>query len=315
MLDNIMNCTCNVLDTNRKTIFNAKEAYTIFSYVYRQNECRCIICKLELIYKKHEYCILTSKGEDRRNYDLDHMLSYSGYNNNCLQHNIVPICKLCNNTKGSNYIYIDFVVTYLLMSKQYYKTNIKEKIWSKLETIDFLKKNPFCVAYSEFITNELTPLAKLHQLKLVRKYFYDNNICEPIYDLIFSNNDFYLASNSTNQKYLFFNEDSYVLSIEFIIINIVMRKFNITNQLYIYDALEYLKELKGYIYFSDFFTNEKNLGDITNKILEIKTYFYNINFGWEPIDDVIILGNNNFTFKNNIKEIRPDVLNIIPPTI
>lgn len=244
-----LTCTCN--NNNTRTHFSYEQAEKIFKDVYRFNITRCIICKYYYISLMSEYPMPTKTEEERRNFHLDHMIPYSKCRNNCLQHNIVPICSSCNGTKSDTLDYVPFCIANLISEYEFrfyldcykneedeVKFKLKSKTMTECDIINYLKNNKehIQINYSGFIISELTETAKYHQLRIIRKYFIEKIGYEPCHDIIFYNNSFYLSSYSINQKY--YDNNTKIEQKYFTFMNSLLR---IKNNLY-FKNLEELKE-------------------------------------------------------------------------
>jgi hypothetical protein len=324
-------CTCNEAGETEKKSYTKEETNNIFNNVYKDSEdgeARCLICKTFLISNKLNYPILTTTNNTRKNYALDHMISFSKSNNNCLNHNIVPICPICNGAKGKNRDYIDFLVTFIVMEINYKLTKEPSALSEIHKVNDYLIANPYCVTYSQFLLNELTPLAKKHQLKLVRKYFWDHIKWEPHFDLMYlQNKDFVLSPDSKNQKFLYIHDYNYINPIDFIIVNTIRILKSCTDIIHpndenIINLLQSMKpslepkvkldkteetedSQKIEICYSDFITNNMEPDQIAQQLINVNKYFNKLKqnglLDFEPIIDISysLFISNNMT--NDIK--------------
>lgn len=332
-LINTIKCSCANSGSENKKTFTNIEANLIFSNIYRENDVRCIICKLNLIKQYNDYPLLNKNGTEKRDYELDHMMPYYKYKNNCLQHNIVPICTMCNNSKSYTRTYIEFLIVCLIISKQYYDTKLKQHYFDENNLKIYLKEHPNCVCYSEFITNEMTPIAKMHQLKLVRKYFWDYIGWEPNYDLIYQQDgDFILSPISKNQKFLYYDRNNYVSDDIFILVITIMRKLNIKHKIYPNDKdfIELILKLRNNLWYSDFIIYDMSLVQIVENLKLMIEYFsklkqencidfepiYNISYSHFITNDMNInektekLNNIQYIFTLNNLPIIDNIINI-----
>jgi hypothetical protein len=316
----LIECSCGKKDASTKKHFSDSQAKYIFFNIYKFNDTRCIICKINCIYFTSDYPIITKKGDERKTFQLDHMIPFSKDGNNCLRDNIIPICPMCNSTKSDLLDYVPFSIAYLIAESEYnycleyyqskttnmdenmaelLKSSCKKSLQTESEIINYLKTNKEYLAmnYSNFIIYELTEIAKIHQLRLLRKYFVENIGVEPNYDLVYSNGNFYLSSYSTNQRYLYRNSN--IEQKYFTVINTLLRLNNNPNiQMHhdeLYEELFRIAQNNIILYLTDFLAGsycyDKNMIDVV--ITTIK-YIY------EVINEFNSKSQHKINFVNNL---------------
>ena len=108
------------------------------------------------------------------------MIARSVGGTDCVIHNMVPLCRTCNGAMGSN-PHFEFLITDVTMEVMY--RGKKSKPITYTEVINYLKANIGCVAYSQFIIDEMSYSARKIQLDNVRQIFIAQVGWEPRDDL------------------------------------------------------------------------------------------------------------------------------------
>ena len=331
-------CTCHNKSIIRKSN-EQDEKQALFYNIYRYNDTRCIICKTNIINFFPKYSCLTTTNSVRQEYHIDHIEPISDSKNDCIVHNKLIICHMCNSAKSTKN-YAQYCVEYALLNflfneikkliekkyiqyenldeinQLYFDSIMKEKTFpNESEMISFIKTNKINFYYSDFLIYELTPNAKTMQLTEIKKYFVEKIGFEPINDLVFYNKDYYLSAYSTNLKYLY--KDLKLENKYFRFINVILRLKNNTEiqQMNCEDLEEdliYIASNKLTLNLSDFLMADYkyfNLGDLIKMIkiydevineFEAKYLMHKINRNYDLSYSQFIDDNTSYEEKINI---------------